>query len=213
MPEPVRRFLRLGLAASLLALLVLGLGFLGFLSQAAAPVAAPARPTDAIVVLTGGAERVETALRLLDEGLAPRLLVSGANTGLTLAELARAHGRDPAALEGRVVLGRIAASTRGNAAEVAAFARAQRVASIRVVTAGYHMPRALLELRRAAPTLLLVPHPVTPAALRAEAGSQPPTRALPAMRRWTLLPGEYLKYVAAAAGLTGLLPAKESAVP
>jgi uncharacterized SAM-binding protein YcdF (DUF218 family) len=209
----MRRVLRLGLAASLLAMLALGLGFLSFLSQAAAPVVAPGRRTDAIVVLTGGADRVETALRLLDEGLAPRLLVSGANTDLTLAELARAHGRDPAALEGRVILGRLAASTRGNAAEVAAYARAQRIGSIRVVTAGYHMPRALLELRRAAPGLRLLPHPVTPAALRAEADPPPRARTLPAMRRWTLLPGEYLKYVAAAAGLTHLLPAKESAIP
>jgi uncharacterized SAM-binding protein YcdF (DUF218 family) len=209
----VRRLLRFGLAASVLALLALGAGFLGFLSQAAAPVAAPERRTDAIVVLTGGSDRVETALRLLEDGLAPRLLVSGANTDLTLAELARAHGRAPAALEGRVILGRLAATTRGNAAEVAAYARAQRIASIRVVTAGYHMPRALLELRRAAPDLRLVPHPVTPAALRADAEPPPRAREVSAMRRWTLLPGEYLKYVAAAAGLTHFLPAKEQALP
>jgi uncharacterized SAM-binding protein YcdF (DUF218 family) len=209
----MKRFLRLGLAAAVLAVAALGLGFLGFLSQAAAPMADPGRRTDAIVVLTGGADRVESALRLLEEGLAPRLLVSGANAGLTLAELARAHGREPADLEGRVILGRIAASTRGNAAEVAAFARAERLDSVRVVTAGYHMPRALLELRRAAPSLQVLPHPVTPAALRAEVDPASRPRTVPALRRWTLLSGEYLKYVAAAAGLTGFLPAKESAVP
>nr|WP_281419617.1 YdcF family protein [Falsiroseomonas tokyonensis] len=189
--------------------------------------------------MTGGGDRVETALRLLEQGAAPLLLVSGAHQELTLAELARAHGRDPAALAGRVTLGRAAATTLGNAVEVAAYVRGQRIGSVRLVTAGYHMPRALLELRRAAPGLEVVPHPVMPAVLRAEPGSPveatapagrgawantPPApgasgasaggqggrgRGVPGLRRWTLLSGEYLKYVAAAAGLTRFLPAKE----
>ncbi|NKC31435.1 YdcF family protein [Falsiroseomonas selenitidurans] len=204
----MKRLVSAGVALALLALLALGWGFVQFLAVAEAPPAETGLRTDAIVVLTGGRDRVETALGLLDSRLAPRLLVSGAHAELTLAELARAHGRDPAALAGRVTLGRAAATTLGNAAEVAAWTQAGPVRSIRLVTAGYHMPRALLELRRAAPGLAVVPHPVMPSLLREAPGRG---RGLPGLRRWTLLSGEYLKYVAAAAGLTRFLPAKESA--
>jgi uncharacterized SAM-binding protein YcdF (DUF218 family) len=195
----LRRLLLLaGLAA-----LGLVLGFIPFLQATLAEPEGPVQRTDAIAVLTGGAERVETGLRLLEEGAAGRLLISGAAAGTTLAAFARAHRRDPAALEGRVVLGHAAATTRGNAAEVAGFAQAHGLRSVRVVTAGYHMPRALLELRRAVPGIELVPHPVRPAALRG-AG------ALGRWRSWTLLPGEYLKYLAAAVGVSRFLPALES---
>jgi uncharacterized SAM-binding protein YcdF (DUF218 family) len=163
----------------------------------------PFARTDAIIVLTGGAERVETGLRLLEEGVAPRLLVSGVGQRATLAEFARAHGRDPASLAGRVTLGHAATSTMGNAAETAAYAREHRLRSLRVVTAGYHMPRAMLELGRALPGVTLVPHPIQPAALR--------DGSMTAWRAWTLRSGEYLKYLAAAAGVTQLAAAGDSA--
>jgi uncharacterized SAM-binding protein YcdF (DUF218 family) len=194
-----RWLLRLGVAG-LLALLALGLGFRSFLAATRAAPAAPA-PAAAIVALTGGAERVETALRLLEEGAAPVLLISGANAALTLPELARVHGRPPGSLDGRVVLGHAAATTVGNAAEAAAFARARGVGSLRLVTADYHMPRALLEFRRALPGVVLQPHPVRPASFA----------ALPRGRRWALLFGEFVKYGTAAAGLTRYMPARESA--
>jgi uncharacterized SAM-binding protein YcdF (DUF218 family) len=206
----VKRLLGLIGGLALVGLLLLGWGFLRFLDGATAAAEDPVRPTEAVVVLTGGADRVETALRLLEQGAAPQLLVSGAHAGLTLPELARAHGRDPAALAGRVALGWAAATTLGNAVEVAAYARGRGIGSVRLVTAGYHMPRALLELRRAAPGLEVVPHPVVPPGLRAD--GSPNGRGLSGLRRWTLLSGEYLKYVAAAAGLTRFLPAKERAL-
>lgn len=188
------------LAAPLAALVA---GYVWFRAETAEAPDDTATRTDAIIVLTGGADRIEAALRLLESGMAPRLLVSGAAPRLTLAELARAHNRDPAALAGRVTLGQAAATTVGNAAEAAAFARAHNLRSLRVVTAGYHMPRALLELRRALPDATLVAHPVQPAALA--------DGALPPRRAWTLLPLEYAKHLAAALGLTRLLTARDSA--
>jgi uncharacterized SAM-binding protein YcdF (DUF218 family) len=189
----------------LLASAALGWGFLRFL-DAARREAPPPSPAAVIIVLTGGAERVDAGLRLLDEGLAPVLLVTGANRSLTLAEFARAHGRDAASLGSRVVLGRAAATTIGNAAEAAAFLRARGVDSALVVTAGYHMPRAMLELRRALPEARLQPQPVQPAALRPDGGAP-----LPVSRRWTLMLGEFVKYGAASAGISRLIPARESA--
>lgn len=195
------------LGIALVAAAALVAGFLWFLDAAQAEAEAPLRATDAIVVLTGGRDRVETGLALLEAGAAPRLLVSGAAPGLTLAEFARVHGRDPAALEGRVTLGHAAATTSGNAAETAAWSDAQAaggapVRSLRVVTAGYHMPRAMLELRRAMPGTEFVAHPVGPAALR---GGE-----LPSGRAVRLLVGEYAKLGLALAGLSALVPAREA---
>jgi uncharacterized SAM-binding protein YcdF (DUF218 family) len=159
-------------------------GFAWFL-RLADRVPPPPPRADAIVVLTGGAGRVEAALRLLAEGRARIALVSGVGGAAEFASLARRAGVD-AALGARVTLGRAAQSTRGNAAETAAWARANDVRSLIVVTAFYHMPRALAELARTLPGVTLYPSPVTPGA------------------SWRLLAGEYGKFLAAELGLTAL---------
>jgi uncharacterized SAM-binding protein YcdF (DUF218 family) len=166
-------------------------GFVWFL-RAAWVTAEPPAAADGIVALTGGAERVETALKLLAEGRARVLLISGVGGAADFAELAHRAGVD-AALRARVTLGRTAASTRGNAAETAEWARANGLRSLIVVTAGYHMPRALAELSRAMPGVTLYPAPVLPPALR-----QPGLNAL------RLLAGEYSKWLATEAGLSEL---------
>lgn len=191
-PSLRRLVLRLPLLLALLAVA----GFLWFLDAAAAPPAEPMRRTDGIVVLTGGADRVGTGLRLLAAGGAGVLLVSGAHPDATLADLAAAAELPVGPLQGRVTLGRTARSTRGNAQETAAWAGPRDLGSLRVVTAGYHMPRALVELRRALPPgVVLVPHPVMPARLRDAAA---PSR----WRTWTLLVGEYAKLIGAVLGLS-----------
>jgi uncharacterized SAM-binding protein YcdF (DUF218 family) len=181
-----------------LALLLLWLGGFGWFLRAVQEDAADNSATDAIVVLTGGAERVETGFRLLEEGLAPRLFISGVHPDARLADLARGAGADPARLAGRVELGHAAASTRGNAVEIAAWARTRDITTIRLVTAGYHMPRARSELRRTMPELRVVPHSVTPPRLRDEGAFWRP-------RNWGLLLSEYCKFLGAEAGLSRFL--------
>ncbi len=179
-----------------LALVALGLGFLGFLRVAAAAPEQPDRQADGIAVLTGGAERVATGLRLLREGQGQWMLISGVHRDTMLEDLA--SGMPLGALARQVELGRLATTTRGNAREVAEWAQAGQLHSIRVVTAGYHMPRAMLELRRALPGVELLPWPVVPARLR-QAG------ALGELRTWSLLLGEYAKLLLAWGGLTALI--------
>ena len=52
------------------------------------PRPADDRPTDAIVVLTGGANRIERGLDLLQRGRAKRLLVSGVDRTVRPVDLA-----------------------------------------------------------------------------------------------------------------------------
>ncbi len=190
------RLLRPLLLFGCLLALALGLGFVGFLHVAAAAPEAPGRRTDGIAVLTGGAERVATGLRLLREDQGQWMLISGVHRDTMLEDLATGPELGP--LAQRVELGRAATTTRGNAAEVAEWARAYKLRSIRVVTAGYHMPRAMLELRRALPGVELLAWPVVPPRLR-QAG------ALGEVRTWSLLVGEYAKLLLAWSGLPALL--------
>ena len=189
-----RRALRLAGSALAVAVLLWVGGFGLFLA------ALPPKPGDpprgaGIVVLTGGAGRVDQGLRLLEADPSARLLVSGVHPATGYADLLRGEGRDSETLAGRVTLGRAARSTRGNAEETAAWARTQGIDTLVVVTSSYHMPRALLLLRRALPEARLLPHPVTPPAWREPAG-----RLSPASLR--LAAQEYMKWLAALAWVT-----------
>lgn len=169
-------------------------GFAWFLHLVGRPAQLPPH-ADGIVAFTGGPDRVETALRLLAEGRADKLLLSGIGGGAELSELARLADIDPLPIAARVTLGRNATTTRGNAIETAAWVRADAIHSLLVVTAAYHMPRALAELSRSAPAVDLYLVPV--------AGS----RHVPLR----LLAEEYVKYLASVAGLSAILPVREPA--
>ena len=182
------------LSLAILLLAALAGGFVWFASSLPAAVEAPERRTDAIVVLTGGSERVAEGLHLLAADRADRLLVSGVHPTVTLEELMALAPDVPLELSSRVVLGYLAGDTEGNAAEAAEWVKAEGVASLRLVTAAYHMPRSLLEFRRALPEVEILAHPVFPAAVQQEAWWRDGDLA-------SLLVGEYLKYlVALAAG-------------
>jgi uncharacterized SAM-binding protein YcdF (DUF218 family) len=118
--------------------------------------------TDAIVVLTGGGDRVQAGLNLLAEGKAKSLFISGVYRGTDLAALLRTSKHEPSWLACCIVLGHEADNTRGNAAETARWMHARHFRSLRLVTASYHMPRSLLEFRRAMPHVRIVPDPVFP---------------------------------------------------
>ncbi len=180
-----------------------GAGFLGYLrlAEQAAPIVGG---TDGIVVLTGGADRIEVGLRLLADRRGRLLLISGIGGKADLPTLARGSGVDTATLADRVKLGRKATSTHGNALETAAWVRDNEIASLIVVTAWFHMPRALVELRRAVPGVALVPEPV-----RAQPGHGRPDVGFIGTAR--LLAEEYTKYLVALTGLTLYLPLREGA--
>ena len=174
---------------------VWGFGFAWFEHAARQPGTALPDVADGIVVLTGGADRIETALTLLADGRAPLLLVSGVARGADLPELARRVRLDPTRIAGQVTLGRTATTTVGNGAETAQWATMHGLHRLIVVTAGYHMPRALLELKRGLPDAELYPVPVVPPAMRG--GTDPATARM--------LANEYEKLIAVRLHLTSLI--------
>ena len=119
-------------------------------------------PTDGIVVLTGGSERVKTGFDLMKRGSAKEMLISGVHKSVTLADLLdqthQARGDVPCC----ITLGYSALDTAGNATETKEWTQSHNIHSVRLVTATYHMPRALVELKRQMPGIRIVPHPVRP---------------------------------------------------
>ncbi len=199
--RPQRRVDLILLSALLSALALAWCGGFAWFAYGATRAAPPVPPCDGIVVLTGGAGRIEAALDLLAQGRARLMLISGVSERLELQEVVHAAGRTLSpALAGRISLGHSATSTVGNALETAAWARANGLRSLIVVTAGYHMRRALAEIGTALPEASLHPDPVQPRAL-----SQPGLGTL------RLLAAEYVKWLAVELGLTGSAHLREVA--
>jgi uncharacterized SAM-binding protein YcdF (DUF218 family) len=154
------------------------------------PAPEPAR-ADAIVALTGpSAERVNAAIRLLEQDKGKRVLVSGVNRDVRREELRAVTPGSNRLFNCCVDLGFEATDTTSNAQEIAAWARAKDYDSLIVVTSDYHMARSLLEIRTAAPGIKLTPYAVETPSL----DNSRWWRAAVTARRMTL---EYMKYLAA----------------
>lgn len=156
----LRRFVRLTFYVLLLVAGCATAGFLYFADQVAS-LQPPADPkADAIVVLTGGFQRIDQAVDLLKTGAGQRLLISGVHPSTTRGQIRRNTQSSADLFNCCVDIGHDAIDTIGNANETANWIRENGYNSILVVTNNYHMPRSLLELRRANPGIDFIPYPV-----------------------------------------------------
>ncbi|MCI5049797.1 MAG: YdcF family protein [Rickettsiales bacterium] len=123
--------------------------------------------TDAIVVLTGGSLRIQYGFELLEKGKAQQLFITGVGEEIGLDALMETHQasdrlRNDESRHKRIMLDHEANSTRSNAEQTAKWISDHGIRSIRMVTANYHLPRSMMEFRRAMPNLIVVPDPVFP---------------------------------------------------
>ena len=109
------------------------------------------RRTDALVVLTGGAGRIERGIDLLRRRQAARMLISGVQRTVRPQELAAQHRVNQAIFDCCIDLGQEAIDTRSNGSESAAWVKKHRYRSVRLVTTDWHMRRARFELDQALP--------------------------------------------------------------
>ncbi len=157
---PLRRFVRFAFYALVVVAAIFLGGFLYF-ADVVASLQPPERPrADAIVVLTGGFQRIDQAVELLKSGAGERLLISGVNPSTSGSQIRRNTQSPRDLFECCVDIGRQAIDTIGNANETAQWARGKGYGRVLVVTNNYHMPRSLLELRRAAPDIEFIAFPV-----------------------------------------------------
>lgn len=104
--------------------------------------------TDAIVVLTGSAGRIDRGLALLRRKQGEQLLVSGVDRDVRPSEFAATYGVSRRLMDCCVTLGREAIDTRSNAIETSRWLARHDYRSVRIITADWHMRRARYELSR-----------------------------------------------------------------
>lgn len=145
---------------------------------------------DAIVVLTGGSNRLDVGFDLLQKGAGKKLFISGVYRGLEVKQLLKRWKDEPQNnLDCCVVLGFEAENTASNAIETIGWLRRENFRSIYLVTANYHIQRALLEFQALAPDLDIAPFPVVPDKMDMKLWwKEPVTR--------NLIAREYTKYLA-----------------
>ena len=181
---------RLIFDACLFALVLLIIGFIVFANSVDREHSVPQRSADGIAVLTGGMSRIDEAMKLLAEGKAKRVLITGVNRTTTTEELKELASQGDQYFTCCVDIDKEARNTIDNATETSEWVALHHYGSIIVVTSNYHMPRALAELARVMPGVTLIPYSVVDNNVHIE--------------RWWTYPGttrlllsEYLKYLPA----------------
>ncbi len=157
-------------------LLSYGIGFGIFLATMPAPVTGP--KTDGIVVLTGGAGRIDRGLALLKAHAARRMLISGVAPEVLPRELAHEYKVGDGLFRCCIDLGHEAVDTRSNADETADWVRDHDYKSVRLVTSDWHLARARLELVNAL-----------------DGDATVIGDGVPSNPRWVVLVGEYNKLI------------------
>jgi uncharacterized SAM-binding protein YcdF (DUF218 family) len=196
MQESPRSSMRRGLLMRLSFLALIAAFFIGFavftkhvtgMSQPETIAAA-----DAIVVLTGGTDRLKPAIELLKNGSGKKLLISGVNPETTKKDIVRAYSISPELAACCLDIDQISANTVGNATQSAKWLRINGFSSVILVTSNYHMPRAEKELHRLAGSMKITRFPLVNSDLRNWKWLEQPDA-------FRLILTEYLKYILASA--------------
>ena len=183
---------RILLIVFLTPLVLLLIGFLWFVNIVPSKPSEDLRQTEAVIVLTGGSERLKAGLDLLLNGYAIEMFVSGVGKGVTVENLFELNKLSPEKImlvKQRITLGYYATDTFQNGIEVEEWVRNKQYKKIRVVTSNYHIPRSRKELSARLPDVEIITFPVFPDRVKTQS--------------WWRYPGtlelffvEYLKYIA-----------------
>lgn len=156
----LRAAANLSLYTAILCLVSLTLGFFLFSHNIENSTKTKTPPkSDAIVVLTGGANRIQTAFALMDKNLGERLLITGVNWRTSKSAIFGALNRDINNSKLKVDIDHLALDTLGNAKETANWAKRHNYKKLIIVTSNFHMSRSLLEFKLAMPDIEFISYP------------------------------------------------------
>ena len=115
--------------------------------------------TDAIIVLTGGRNRISEATKLYNDNKAKHMFISGVAKDITLENIQ--NSQNIKIKKNKMVeIGHNADNTVGNANETKEWIQNNGIKSIRLVTSNYHIYRSLIEFRKHLSDTKIIPHPV-----------------------------------------------------
>ncbi len=115
--------------------------------------------TDAIIVLTGGKNRISEAVKLYEAGKGLRLFISGVDKDISLNNIVSTQQVNISDAT-NVDIGHEASNTVENAQETSEWINKNDIKSIRLVTSNYHILRSLIEFREFNPQTKIIIHPV-----------------------------------------------------
>lgn len=152
-----KRLIKYLLLITFTSLMAWGAGFAYFIHEANSYKVDSTTATDAIVVISGARQRIETGIKLLQNEYAPILFITGIAPNNDMSRFLVEHKVHPE----QVIYGGISKSTREDITEIYKFLNNHDLDSIRLVTSFYHMPRALAEAHKIFPQRIIVlPHPI-----------------------------------------------------
>jgi uncharacterized SAM-binding protein YcdF (DUF218 family) len=162
----MRSLLRKVVLSCVFMVLVWCAGLVWFLAQIPVLESTQAEKVDAIVVLTGGAGRLEKGMRLFAEGRGKTLFITGAGKVVKVGDIIK-YAPDDVRLEVErkaegITLGHDAQNTIGNAEETSRWLEGKGYKKLALVTSAYHMPRSMEEFRHTLPDMTLLAEPVVP---------------------------------------------------
>ena len=161
---------KLAAAALVLYLVIFQSPFVWWLAEPLR-IAEPPRPADAVVVFAGGVgesgragggvqERIGKAVELYRDGMAPRLIISsGFVFSLREAQVMKAIAIANGVPESAIILEERAANTYENVVFTARILAHEGWRTVLLVSSPYHMRRALLTWRKAAPDVTVIATP------------------------------------------------------
>jgi uncharacterized SAM-binding protein YcdF (DUF218 family) len=111
----------------------------------------PARPADAIFVLTGGEGRIQEGFRAWSAGAARELYILGAGRRVPIARIVPEASRISAEALSRIHVEGWSENTLENAFSAKSAVGEGKYSSVILVTSDYHIPRAVLVFRKVFP--------------------------------------------------------------
>ena len=154
-----KKIINLIIYFSSLAFMLWLIGFVVFSLYALSFKYSAEKHSDAVVVLTGGTNRIKTGLELMQKTDAGYMLISGVNKEVSQQELFPNVSKQDL---NKITLGYEALDTVGNAQEIKSWVKGKNIKSILLVTSFYHMPRSVSEIKKVNKEIEIRPWTVFP---------------------------------------------------
>lgn len=139
-------------------------GLILFINQIPRNHGAVPQDCDAIIVLTGGSNRIEAGIKILSGNNKLKLLITGVGENASLDDLSRVSKdidiENIKHLIPNITLGYKAQSTLENVMEAKEWLEKNYFKEFILITSNYHMPRSLAEFQAALRDAKIYPYPV-----------------------------------------------------